>query len=146
MLGCIIHQLTSTIHHNAALYNNFCIPSLCVLLHLQVNISNCFTEHNRRYRIKEKKEMHSAWWRLSRETVRLLFLHNHFSWGVFFCLIPFQYHTIRCKKAQMRYCLFWMNDWIDTFEAVKWMASKLYGELSKICLAGLVKAGKPKPH
>ena len=33
--------------------------------------------------------MHSGWWGLSRETIGLLYLrHNHFSCGIFFCLIP----------------------------------------------------------
>ena len=34
--------------------------------------------------------MHSDWWGLSRETIRLLYLrHDHFSFcGIFFCLIP----------------------------------------------------------
>ena len=35
----------------------------------------------------------------------LLYLrHNHFSCGIFFCLIPFQYHNA-LQKAQMQYHL-----------------------------------------
>ena len=37
----------------------------------------------------KKKQMHSGRWGLSRETISLLYLrHNHFSCGIFFCLIP----------------------------------------------------------
>ena len=36
-----------------------------------------------------KKQMHSGQWGLSRETTSLLHLsHDHFSFGIFFCLIP----------------------------------------------------------
>ena len=36
-----------------------------------------------------KKQMPSGWWELSRETISLLYLrHDHFSCGIFFCLIP----------------------------------------------------------
>ena len=37
----------------------------------------------------KKKQMHSGCWGLSRETINLLYLrHNHFYFGIFFCLIP----------------------------------------------------------
>ena len=54
--------------------------------------------------------MHSGRWGLSRETISLLCLrHDHFSCGIFFCLIPQpinQYHNA-LQKAQMRlfFCL-----------------------------------------
>ena len=53
----------------------------------------------------KKKQMHSGRWGPSRETISLLYLrHDHFSCGIFFCLIPLQYHN-ELQKSQMRYRL-----------------------------------------
>ena len=50
----------------------------------------------------KKKQMHSGWWRLSRETISSLYLrHNHFSCGIFFCLIPFPIPQCIAKSSNL---------------------------------------------
>ena len=75
----------------------------------------------------KKKQMNSGWWGLSRETISLLYLrHNHFSCGIFFCLIPLPIPQCIVKSSNAISSISWnfLNLEASTFRWKKMVEKK----------------------